>query len=120
MLKPHVASLINALTLIAFGAWAYFGTDDPSTTALIPVGFGVVLLCLFPGIKSENKVVAHIAVLFTLLILLGLFMPLMGAIGRGSAVGVFRVAGMIATTIFAMVAFVQSFIAVRRQRKAEG
>ena len=40
-------------------------------TAFIPVGFGVMLLAC-SGVKAQNKVVAHIAVLLTLLILVAL------------------------------------------------
>ena len=52
-------------------------------TALIPVMFGVVLLLCNSGIKKENKLIAHLAVLATVICLLGLFMPLKGALDRG-------------------------------------
>jgi hypothetical protein len=73
--------------------------------------------CYFvaPGIKKENKVVAHIAVLVTLVCLLGLFMPLNGAIERGENIGVARVSAMIASSVFAMIFFVKSFIANRKK-----
>ena len=61
------ANLINSISLIAFGLWGYFEVTSP--TALIPVGFGVVLLLCYNGVKTQNKVVAHIAVLLTLVIL---------------------------------------------------
>ena len=34
-----------------------------SPTALIPVGFGTVLILCTPGVKKQNKVIAHVAVL---------------------------------------------------------
>ena len=67
------------------------------------------------GVKKENKVVAHIAVLVTLICLLGLFMPLNGAIERGENIGVARVSVMIASSVFAMIFFVKSFIANRKK-----
>ena len=70
---------------------------------------------LFSGSKKENKVIAHIAVLATLICLLGLFMPLNGAIGRGDNLGVLRVVAMITSGIIAMVFFVKSFIANRKK-----
>ena len=73
-MKAHTASLINAVILVALGGWAYLSSDDPSMTALIPVAVGVLLLALNGGVKKENKVIAHIAVLLTLVILLGLAM----------------------------------------------
>lgn len=116
MMKAHVASLINAILLIVLGAWGYFASETPSTTALIPVIIGAVLLVLNGGIKKENKVIAHIAVLLTLLILLGLVMPLRGAIARADTAAIARVVIMILSTIMAMVYFVKSFIDARKSR----
>ncbi len=115
-MKPYLASLINAITLIIFGAWGYFASDDPSPTAFIPVGFGIVLLALNNGVKKENKVIAHIAVVITLVVLIGLFMPLRGAIERADQPAVIRVALMILTTLMAMAFFIKSFIDARRKR----
>jgi len=115
--KAHTASLLNALILIGVSAWAYLGSDSPSITALIPGFFGVVLLACFPGVKSENKLVAHIAATVTLLLIVALFFPLKGAIGRGDDMAVARVGVMMLSTVFAMAMFVKSFIDVRRARQ---
>ncbi len=48
-MKAHVASLINSGVLIGFGLWGYLGSETPSKTALIPVGFGVLILSLYKG-----------------------------------------------------------------------
>ncbi|NNJ70700.1 MAG: hypothetical protein HKP10_05360, partial [Kiritimatiellales bacterium] len=108
-MKAHTASLINALILIGFGLWAYLGSESPSGTAFIPVGFGVVILSLYKGVKNENKIVAHIAVLLTLVILVGLIMPLKGAIGRGNPLAIMRVVVMILSTVTALFFFIKSF-----------
>ena len=115
-MKAHIASLINALILITMSGWGYLESETPSVTALIPAFVGVALLVCNPGVKSENKVVAHVAVLLTLLILFGLGMPLSGVIGRGNTIGIVRVLLMMASTIFAMVFFVKSFIDARKRR----
>ena len=115
-MKAHTASLMNALILIGFGLWAYLGSDAPSKTALIPVVFGAVLLALYPGVKKENKIIAHIAVLLTLLILVGLVKPLLGALDR-NGLAVVRVIVMMASTVVALVFFIKSFIDVRRARE---
>ncbi|OYP35977.1 hypothetical protein CGZ80_09455 [Rhodopirellula sp. MGV] len=112
-------SLLNAIVLITFGLWAYFGSETPSPTAFIPVVFGGILLACNPGVRSKNKTVAHVAVLATLLILLGLIMPLKGAIGRGDTLAIVRVVVMMLSTAWALYAFIQSFIEVRKQRTAE-
>ncbi len=115
-MKAHQASLINAIILIAFGAWAYFSSESPSITALIPAVIGVILVFMNPGIKKENKVIAHIAVLLTLLILFGLVKPLTGALDRGSTMGIIRVLIMMLSTVVAIIYFVKSFIDARKAR----
>ena len=91
-MKAHVISLVHAVALIGLGGYGYLSSDTPSVTALIPVVFGVLLLAMNNGIKKENKVIAHIAVLLTLLIIVGLVKPLTGAMGRGDNAAVARVA----------------------------
>ena len=115
-MKAHTASLMNAVILIGFGLWAYWGSQTPSKTALIPVGFGVVIAALYPGIKKEDKVVAHAAVLLTLLMLGGLVKPMTAAIGRHDPLAIGRVSAMLASTIAALFFFVKSFVDVRRAR----
>jgi len=118
-MKAHVASLINAVILIGFGLWAYLGSDTPSKTALIPVVFGVVLALLSPGVRKENKIIAHIAVLLTLLVLGGLVKPLLGALDRSDGLAIMRVGVMIVSTVVALFFFIKSFIDVRRARSAK-
>ncbi|MEO1687184.1 MAG: hypothetical protein AAFU61_04690 [Pseudomonadota bacterium] len=115
-LQPHVASLVNAVVLIVMSGWAYLVSAAPSTTMLIPAFVGAALLACLPGVKAENKLVAHIAVGLTALIFLALFMPLSGALGRGDAVAIFRTGMMSLTTALALAVFVKSFIDARRAR----
>ena len=115
-MKAHLVSLIHAVALIGLGGYGYLSSDTPSATALIPVVFGVILLAMNNGVKKENKVIAHIAVLLTLLIIIGLVKPLTGAIGRGDSAAVARVATMLVLGVIAMVSFVRSFIAARKAR----
>ena len=118
-MKAHTASLINAVLLIVLPLWGYLSSDTPSKTALIPAGIGIILLAMNPGVKKENKVIAHIAVLLTLLILIALIKPLMGAVGRGDSLAILRLAVMIISTALAMVFFVKSFIDARKRREKE-
>ena len=118
-MQAHVASLINSILLITLGSWGYFGSDDPSVTALIPVVFGVLLAALIPGVKKQSKIQSHIAVFFTVLIFFGLTKPLTGALDRGDTLAVARVATMLGSTAFAMIFFVKSFIDARKARQAE-
>ncbi|MEM6421475.1 MAG: hypothetical protein AAF698_02720 [Pseudomonadota bacterium] len=116
MMTAHTASLINGLVLIACSAWAYVAAGGASATALIPAGFGLALLLCYQGVRAQNKVIAHIAAVLTLVVLVALVMPLSGAIGRGDAAAVIRVGLMLAATAVAMVFFVKSFIDARRAK----
>ncbi|MEM1447458.1 MAG: hypothetical protein AAF957_25675 [Planctomycetota bacterium] len=117
-MTAHTASLLNAILLVSLSGWGYFTSETPSPTALIPAGIGVLLLLMNPGVKSHNKVIAHIAVLLTLIVLLGLVMPLRGALKRDDTMALVRVAVMMVSTVVAMVYFVKSFIDARKAREA--
>ena len=85
-MKTYQANLINSLSLIIMPLWAWFAFEatiekpEQSITALIPLFLGVILLLCNSGVKKENKIIAHIAVLVTLIALIGLTMPLKAAI----------------------------------------
>lgn len=116
-MKAHQASLLNALLLIALSAWGYFASESPSFTALIPAIIGVILLLCNPGVKKENKVIAHVAVVLTLLVLIGLIKPLLGVIERENTMGILRVVIMLLSTIVALIYFIKSFIDARKNRE---
>lgn len=113
-MKVHIASLQNALILIAFGLWGYFGSDTPSFTSLIPVAIGFILLVLNPGVKKESKIIAHVVVVLTVLVLIGLVKPLVSSIGRSDLAAVLRVGFMILSTLVALWFFVKSFLDARK------
>ena len=123
-MKAHTASLYNALALIGFSLWGYFSSTNWTfwplelKTSLIPFFVGIVLLALNTGVKTQNKVVAHIAVLLTLVILFGLIKPLMGAFGRSDSMAIARVAIMLVSTVIALVAFIKNFKEARKNKAA--
>jgi uncharacterized membrane protein len=119
MNKPHTISAINAFILIVMGLWGYFVSETPSLTALIPVIGGFILLLLNNGLRKENAVIAHIAVIVTLALLIGLIKPFIGVAGRNDIGGLFRVMLMMASTIGALIAFIKNFRDVRKQREAK-
>jgi len=115
-MKAHTANLINAIVLIGVGLWGYFETS--ANTAFIPVVIGVILLACTGGVKSENKVIAHVAVLLTFLILLAMLgMRLPKALDTGG-IAIARAVLPIITGVLAMVAFIGSFRAARKAREA--
>ncbi len=116
-MTPHLATALLSAVLLAMSSWAYLGSDTPSLTALIPAGFGLALLACYPGVKRESKVVAHIAVLLTVILTLALLMPFRGAIRRGDPGAMVRVGAMIAAAVMAIASYVRSFRAARRAQK---
>ncbi len=121
-MKTYQANLLNSATLILMCLWAYL-TYEPvdgksqNFTALIPLFLGGVLLLCHKGVKNENKIIAHIAVVVTLIAILGIASkPLIAAIEDGRTLSIFRVSLMLLTSTFAMFTFVQSFIKARRNK----
>ncbi|MEM9244970.1 MAG: hypothetical protein AAGA67_04400, partial [Cyanobacteria bacterium P01_F01_bin.153] len=114
---PFWSTIVNGVTLITMGLWAYL-SGDSSPMALIPVGFGVGFLALSPGVKTYNKVVAHIVALLAVVTVATLFAPLSMVISQGDSLKVFRVVLMMTTTSVALVFYIRSFIDARKARAA--
>ncbi|MEM1019709.1 MAG: hypothetical protein AAGJ09_04365 [Pseudomonadota bacterium] len=115
-MNAATASLLNGFLLIALSMWGYYASTSPSPTALIPTLVGAVLLLCYPGVKKHNKLIAHIAVALTLLVLIALVMPMRGAIGRGDGAAIARVGIMWGSTAYALFYFIKSFIDARKDK----
>ena len=112
-MNAYKANLINSISLIVLGIWGYI--EVSSVTALIPTAFGAVLLACSGGIKKQNKIIAHVAVLLTLLILFALLGMRLPKSLESGGLGLFRVLAMCGTCLIAMIYFVKSFIAARKK-----
>ena len=119
VMNASKANLINSISLITLGLWGFFEAfaeyEWKAATALIPVVFGVVLLLCYSGVKNQNKMISHVAVLLTLLILialLGMRIPKVIDIG---GIDLYRIIAMSITSLIAMIYFVKSFIEARRK-----
>ena len=109
------ANLINSAVLILMGLWGFIELSSP--TALIPSIFGIILLICYLLAKSKpklNKLLAHIAVLFTFLLLVALIGVRLPTSIEDGGVGLFRVLAMIFTSSYALIIFIKSFIDARR------
>ena len=119
MKKPYSANLLNSITLILLGLWEYYSTlpggswTPNSPTVFLPVIFGVALFLCNAEIKKENKLISHIAVFLTLIILGGLCFRLTKEMSTSSQ---YRMIAMIATSAFAMITFVISFINANKNK----
>ena len=112
-MNAYKANLINSISLIVLGVWGY--VEVSSITALIPTAFGAILLACSSGIKKQNKIIAHVAVLLTLLILFALLGMRLPKSLESGGLGLFRVLAMCGTSLIAMIYFVKSFIAARKK-----
>lgn len=72
MKHPHIVNLYFSLLLIALGLYGllarYFEMGDWQITSLIPAFFGIILLAMTSGIKKENTIISHIAVMLTIIL----------------------------------------------------
>ena len=112
-MNAYKANLINSISLIILGIWGYI--EVSSVTALIPTAFWAILLDCSGGVKKQNKIIAHIAVLLTLLILFALLGMRLPKSLESGGLGLFRVLAMCGTSVMAMIYFVKSFIAARKK-----
>jgi hypothetical protein len=118
-MKAAQANLINAIVLLAAGLYGYFMILTPegthAITALIPAAFGVIFLILQKGVATENKIIAHVVVLLTLVLLIICTMRFLKIEDWGAKKYLFL--ACIVSNAIALVAFIGSFIAARKKRQ---
>jgi hypothetical protein len=117
-MKAATANLLNAIVLIAAGLYGYFGVaaadGSHSYTALIPAAFGILFLILHKGVASANKVVAHVVVVLTLVLLVMCIMRFV-KVDEWNAKKYIFLACIISNAV-ALIAFIGSFVAARRNK----
>ncbi len=117
-MKAATANFLNALVLITAGLYGYFGVTasdgSHSYTALIPAAFGLLFLGLQKGVASANKVIAHIVVLLTALLLVMCIMRFMKVDEWDTKKYIFL--ACIISNAVALIAFIGSFAAARRNK----
>ena len=132
-MKPYQANLINVLALILMPVWALIAFEAPvdepdksNMTALIPVVFAIILFLFNGGLKKENKFISHLAVIFTLITIVAIYMkPFSSALAdyndNNSIENIMRIVRsgvMILTGVLSMIVFVRSFIANRKSKQS--
>ena len=130
-MKPYQANIINVLALILMPVWALIAFEAPvdepvksNMTALIPVVFAIILFLFNGGLKKENKFISHLAVIFTLITIVAIYMkPFSSALAdyndNNSTENIMRIVRsgvMILTGVLSMIVFVRSFIANRKSK----
>ncbi len=117
-MKAASANLLNAIVLIGAGLYGYFGITASdgthSLTALIPAAFGLLFLILHKGVASSNKVISHVVVLLTLVLLIMLIIRFIKVEEWGAVKYIFL--ACIISNAIALIAFIMSFIDARKNR----
>ncbi|MCY7290625.1 MAG: hypothetical protein LH615_00430 [Ferruginibacter sp.] len=118
-MKASSANLLNAMVLLAAGLYGYFiiltpeGTRAP--TALIPAAFGLLFLIFQKGVANSNKIISHVVVVLTLVLLVICVMRFIKIEEWGPKKYIFL--ACIVSNAVALVAFIGSFIEARKNRK---
>lgn len=118
-MKAATANLVNAIVLIAAGLYGYFGIaaadGSHSLTALIPAVFGILFLAMQKGVVTHNKIIAHVIVVLTLLLLVMCIMRFVKVQDWVDKKYVFL--ACIISNAVALIAFIGSFVEARKNRK---
>ena len=114
----YKTTILFGVLLIATGLAGDFGTGAEQKTALIPSGFGVVLLVCGLLASNENRrmLAMHIAVLFGLLGAIGVIPTLLKE-GQPRAALVAKTVTLVLCVVFVGLC-VRSFITARKAREA--
>ena len=115
-MSAYKTTIFGSSIILLISTWGAVESSF-SPTSFIPLFIAVLLLLCAKGVKKENKVIAHIAVLLALLCFLGLFMALKGTLERDNAIATYRVAAMIIISGIILVSYINSFVQARRKRK---
>lgn len=114
-MKPSVVNFINGLILIIVGLYGYFGvtssTGTASVTALIPAAFGLLLVILSSFWNKAPKVISHIAIVLTLLLIIMVVNRFVKIDVWNETKYIFLIC--IISNAFALFVFIRSFINAR-------
>lgn len=106
-MKPFQANLVNATILIILGLWGYWLQAEPSSRAMIPVGFGVLFLLSTPPLRRNNRLVLYLLSFLDFLLLVALVMALIRAMRSGTVGEVFRQVIMILSAGYALFVYLR-------------
>lgn len=113
-MTPAAINRLNALILLIIGLWGAFAANF-SPTAFIPVVFGAIFLAAGGAFAKGNKVVVHIVVLLTILLVFMLAgMPLRKALAGDDTLKIIRLCTMVLSGVIATVVYIKSFIDARK------
>jgi len=101
-MSRYIQCTVLSIVLITFALWGYLGSSSASITALIPVVIGLAILFCVPFVKKGSKIARRICVVLTVLVVVGLIKPLIGALGREDLSALARVLFMMTFGIYTL------------------
>lgn len=114
-MKPVTINFLNSLILILAGIYGYFGISgsdgSPSLTALIPAAFGLLFILLGLFWNKAPKVVSHIIVVLTLVLLVMVVNRFLKVEDWEAKKYIFLVCAL--SNAFALFVFIRSFVVAR-------
>ena len=113
-MNAYKTTIFGSIFIIIISTWGAIEASF-SPTAFIPLALAFLLLLCANGVKKENKIIAHVAVLLALLCFLGLFMALNGTLERNNLTGTYRVISMILASGIILASYINSFIKARKK-----
>lgn len=113
-MTPAAANRLNAIVLLIMGIWGSIAGNFSTTTFIAPV-CGLIFLLAGGAFAKGNKVVIHIVVLLTILLVLMLAgMPMRIALGGDDILKIIRTCTMVLSGIVATIVFIKSFVDARK------
>jgi hypothetical protein len=104
-MNPANSNLINAVVLVAVGAWGFFGADSSDPRFMTFIFGGTVLFVMTNSIRFHNSLVRKIAMGLTLLLTAYAAYLFYDSIGRINATPLFRSALILLSCIASFVFF---------------
>ena len=120
MKTPHKVNYYYALSLIFIGflgfVTRYTSNGDMQFTSLIPAFFGFIFLFFTQGIRNDNALIAHLAVILTLIlagVVTFMFVKNMsGDFSESFKFFIFLVTGLVSYVVLAI--YIAGFIDTKR------
>jgi hypothetical protein len=119
-MKPVTINNVNAIVLLIAGLYGYFGVaaadGHHSPTALIPAAFGVLFIILGQFWARAPKVVSHVIVVLTLVLLIMCLLRFVKVADWDAKKFIFL--ACVLSNAIALAVFIKSFIDARKNRTA--
>ena len=108
-MKSNQAAIINSIILLSIGLWGYAANNFSAHTAIVPIGFGILLMVLSRYMKNENKLIHYIVFGLTLVIMVAMLRPFLRNAEQEDLNGMIRVGLEMAACAMALIIYIRNF-----------